>query len=66
LGFQILAAPQDFAEKIPLIKAEGMQVMLDQESLKNPQAKFSGERFYDNNLVQELINEGFNKSLWGK
>ena len=24
------------------------------------------ERFYDNSLVQELIHEGFYKSLWSK
>ncbi len=56
----------DFTEKIPLVKREGVQVVLDQETTKNPQAKgYSAERFYDNSLVQELINEGFYKSLWG-
>jgi hypothetical protein len=50
-----------------LVKAEGVQVVLDQEAVKNPQAKeFPPERFYDNSLVQELIAEGFYKSLWGK
>ena len=44
-----------------------MQVVLDQEATKNSQAKEAGaERFYDNALVQELIDEGFYKSLWGK
>jgi ABC-type nitrate/sulfonate/bicarbonate transport system substrate-binding protein len=57
----------DFTEKIPLVKREGVQVVLDQETARNPQAKeFTAERFYDNGLVQELINEGFYKSLWGK
>jgi len=57
----------DFTEKIPLVKREGVQVVLDQEAAKNPQAKeFTAERFYDNSLVQELINDGFYKSLWGK
>lgn len=57
----------DFTEKIPLVKREGVQVVLDQEAAKNPQAKeFTAERFYDNSIVQELINEGFYKSLWGK
>ncbi|MSP39906.1 MAG: ABC transporter substrate-binding protein [Deltaproteobacteria bacterium] len=57
----------DFTEKIPLVKREGVQVVLDQEAVKNPQAReFTVERFYDNSLVQELINEGFYKSLWGK
>src|ERR1044071_9122786 len=58
---------QDFTEKIPLVKREGVQVVLDQEAVKNPQAKeFAPDRFYDNSLVQELINEGFYKSLWSK
>ena len=57
----------DFTEKIPLVKREGVQVVLDQEAAKNPQAKeFTAERFYDNSLVQELIGEGFYKSLWGR
>jgi ABC-type nitrate/sulfonate/bicarbonate transport system substrate-binding protein len=57
----------DFTEKIPLVKREGVQVVLDQEAVKNPQAKeATAERFYDNSLVQELINEGFYKSLWSK
>jgi len=58
---------QDFTEKIPLVKREGVQVVLDQEIAKNPPAKeFTPERFYDNSLVQELIHEGFYKSLWSK
>lgn len=58
---------QDFTEKIPLVKREGVQVVLDQEMVKNPPAKeFTPERFYDNSLVQELIHEGFYKSLWSK
>ncbi len=57
----------DFTEKIPLVKREGVQVVLDQEAAKNPQAReFTAERFYDHSLVQELVNEGFYKSLWGK
>ena len=58
---------QDFTEKIPLVKREGVQVVLDQETAKNPPPKeFTPERFYDNSLVQELIQEGFYKSLWSK
>lgn len=58
---------QDFTEKIPLVKREGVQVVLDQETAKNPPPKeFTAERFYDNSLVQELIHEGFYKSLWSK
>ena len=42
-------------------------VFLAQEAAKNPQAKnFTAEQFYDNSLVQELINENFFKALWGK
>jgi len=34
---------------------------------KNPPAKnFTAEQFYDNSLVQELINENVFKALWGK
>lgn len=56
----------DFTEKIPLVRREGVQVVLDQEAAKNPQAKdVTAERFYDNSIVQELIGEGFYKSLWG-
>jgi ABC-type nitrate/sulfonate/bicarbonate transport system substrate-binding protein len=58
---------QDFTETIPLVKREGVQVVLDQETAKNPPSKeFTPERFYDNSLVQELIHEGFYKSLWSK
>ena len=58
---------QDFTEKIPLVKREGVQVVLEQEAAKSPKAKeLAAEQFYDNGLVQELINESFYKSLWGK
>jgi ABC-type nitrate/sulfonate/bicarbonate transport system substrate-binding protein len=57
----------DFTEKIPLVKREGVQVVLDQEAARNPQVKqFTAEQFYDNSLVQELINEGFYRNLWAK
>jgi hypothetical protein len=57
----------DFTEKIPLVKRDGVQVVLDQETAKNPQTKqFTAEHFYDNSLVQELVNEGFYRSLWSK
>ena len=42
-------------------------MVLDQEVAKNlPAKEVTPERFYDNSLVQELIHEGFYKSLWGK
>ena len=57
----------DFVEKIPLVKREAFQVTLDEIANRRPQAKQANpDRFYDNNLVQELIDEGFFVSLWGK
>lgn len=57
----------EFVEKVPLIKREAVQVTLDESGKKNPKAKQAkAEQFYDNSLVQELINEGFFASLWGK
>ncbi len=56
----------DFVEKVPLVKRKAIQVTLDQIAQKTPEAKRANpERFYDNSLVQELIDEGFFKSLWG-
>jgi len=55
----------DFVEKIPLVKPGAFQVTLDQIALKNPKAKTAkAEQFFDNSLVQELIDEGFFKNLW--
>jgi NitT/TauT family transport system substrate-binding protein len=57
----------DFVEKIPLVKREAFQVTVDEIAKKNPKAKQAKlEQFYDNSLVQELINEGFFASLWGR
>jgi len=57
----------DFVEKIPLVKRAAFQVTLDEVAKTNPKAKQAkAEQFYDNSLVQELINEGFFASLWGK
>jgi len=56
----------DFVEKVPLVKRQAIQVTLDQIAEKRPEAKRAKpEQFYDNSLVQELIDEGFFKSLWG-
>ena len=58
---------QDFVEKIPLVKPQAFQVTLDEIARKNPKAKQAKpEQFFDNSLVQELIDEGFFVSLWGK
>ena len=57
----------DFVEKIPLVKREAFQVTLDESVNKRPEAKQAKpDRFYDNSIVQELIDEGFFVSLWGK
>lgn len=57
----------DFMEKVPLVKAQAFQVTLDQIARTNPKAKQAKpEQFFDNSLVQELINEGFFAKLWGK
>jgi ABC-type nitrate/sulfonate/bicarbonate transport system substrate-binding protein len=57
----------DFMEKIPLVKAQAFQVTLDQIAKTNPKAKQAKpEQFFDNSLVQELIDEGFFSQLWGR
>jgi NitT/TauT family transport system substrate-binding protein len=57
----------DFMEKIPLVKPQAFQVTLDQISKTNPKARQAKpEQFYDNSLVQELVDEGFFARLWGK
>jgi ABC-type nitrate/sulfonate/bicarbonate transport system substrate-binding protein len=57
----------DFMEKIPLVKAQAFQVTLDQIAKTNPKAKQAKpEQFFDNSLVQELVDEGFFTKLWGK
>lgn len=62
-----LAYAYDFIEKVPLVKPAGFQVTLDDVAKKNPKAKSAKpEQFFDNSLVQELIDEGFFVKLWGK
>ena len=57
----------DFVEKIPLVQPAAIQVNLDEAAQRNPKAKQAKvEQFYDNSIIQELINEGFFVSLWGK
>jgi NitT/TauT family transport system substrate-binding protein len=57
----------DFVEKVPLVKREAFQVTVDQIAEKRPEAKNARlDQFYDNSVVEELIKEGFFKSLWGK
>src|SRR5687768_2989110 len=57
----------DFMEKIPFVKAQAFQVTLDQIAKSNPKAKQAKpEQFYDNSLVQELVDESFFTKLWGR
>jgi NitT/TauT family transport system substrate-binding protein len=56
----------DFIEKIPLVERDAFQNTIDQIAERRPEAKQARpEQFYDNSLVQELVKEGFFKSLWG-
>lgn len=58
---------QEFMEKVPLVKAAGFQVTLDEIARANPKAKQAKpQQFFDNSLVQELVDEGFFSKLWGK
>jgi len=62
-----LAYAYDFTEKVPLVKPAAFQVTLEDIAKKNPKAKTAKPgQFYDNSLVQELIDEGFFVKLWGK
>jgi NitT/TauT family transport system substrate-binding protein len=57
----------EFMEKIPFVKRAGFQVTLDEIGRTNPKAKQAKpEQFYDNSVVQELVDEGFFAKLWGK
>jgi NitT/TauT family transport system substrate-binding protein len=56
----------DFVEKIPLFKREAFDTTLDLVAAKRPEAKHADpKQFYDNSLVEELVREGFFRSLWG-
>jgi NitT/TauT family transport system substrate-binding protein len=57
----------EFMEKVPFMKAAGFQVTLDEIARTNPKAKLAKpQQFFDNSLVQELVDEGFFVKLWGK
>jgi len=57
----------EFMEKVPLVKAAGFQVTLNEIGRTNPKAKQAKpQQFFDNSLVQELVDEGFFTKLWGK
>ena len=58
---------QDFLEKIPFVKPAAFQVTLDEVARTNPKAKQAKpQQFYDNSLVQEVVDEGFFAKLRGK
>src|SRR5690242_2470002 len=57
----------EFMEKVPFVKSAGFQVTLDEIARTNPKAKQAKpEQFFDNSLIQELVDEGFFAKLWGK
>ena len=57
----------EFMEKVPLVKVAGFQVTLDEIGRSNPKAKQAkAQQFFDNSLIQELLDEGFFTKLWGK
>ncbi|HVO93563.1 MAG TPA: ABC transporter substrate-binding protein [Terriglobales bacterium] len=57
----------EFMEKIPFVKRAGFQVTLDEIGRTNPKAKQAKpEQFYDNSVIQELVDDGFFAKLWGK
>jgi hypothetical protein len=57
----------DFVEKIPFVKRAAFQNTIDEIAARRADARHaSPEQFYDNTLVEELVQEGFFKTLWGK
>jgi ABC-type nitrate/sulfonate/bicarbonate transport system substrate-binding protein len=57
----------EFMEKVPFVKRAGFQVTLDEIARTNPKAKQAKpEQFFDNGIIQELVDEGFFAKLWGK
>ena len=57
----------EFMEKVPFVKRAGFQVTLDEIGRTNSKAKQARpEQFFDNSIVQELVDEGFFARLWGK
>ena len=57
----------DFIEKVPLVKAAAFRSRSTTSPKKIPKLRAAKpEQFYDNSLVQELIDEGFFVKLWGR
>ena len=57
----------EFMEKVPFVKRAGFQITLDEIAHSNPKAKLAKpEQFFDNSIIQELVDEGFFAKLWGR
>jgi hypothetical protein len=57
----------DFIEKVPFVTTAAFQVTLDEVARSNPKAKQAKpQQFFDNSLVQEVVDEGFFTKLWGR
>jgi len=57
----------EFMEKVHFVKSAGFQVTLDEIARTNPKAKQAKpEQFFDNSIIQELVDEGFFAKLWGR
>jgi len=57
----------EFMEKVPFVKTAAFQVTLDEIARSNPKAKQAKpQQFFDNSIIQELVDEGFFFKLWGK
>lgn len=57
----------DFIEKVPFVTTAAFQVTLDEVARTNPKAKQAKpQQFFDNSLVQEVVDEGFFTKLWGR
>lgn len=57
----------EFIEKVPFVKSAGFEVTLNEIARSNSKAKQAKPaQFFDNSIVQELVDEGFFAKLWGK
>jgi NitT/TauT family transport system substrate-binding protein len=57
----------DFIEKVPFVTTAAFQVTLDEVARSNPKAKQAKpQQFFDNSLVQEVVDEGLFTKLWGR
>ena len=57
----------EFMEKVPFVKSAGFEVTLKEIARSNPKAKQAmPAQFFDNSIVQELVDEGFFAKLWGR